>query len=277
MSWDHLVRSLTTSLETVAAKVLALIPNIFAFLLLLLAGWVLASLLKSLARRLTQRVLRAVNRNRELHTQVQQAATVRSLPTLIGRIVFWLVLLFFLAAAIDVLGLPAVSSMVGTAAAYLPKVLGGVLIVFVGLWCGELLHGLLQRTIARSGYTELLSRMAQVFVISVSVILAVDQIGINSTILVTILLAVFVTTFGAVALAFGLGARDTVGNILGIHYFRRSFRIGDHIGLAQIDGKVTATTPTTISIETDDGLVTVPGKILNTQQIRLIKDQHESS
>ncbi len=182
------------------------------------------------------------------------------MPVVVGRVVFWTVLLFFFAAAIEALGLPAVSNVLNVVTAYLPRILLGVLIVFAGLWAGEFVRAFLAQAAAKTGVTQgdLLGRVGQILVVFVAIIIAIDQIGIDSTVLVTMLITVFAVTFGATALAFGLGARVTVANIIAAHYVQKAYRAGDSVKIGDVEGRITEITHTAVLLETPQGRVMVP-------------------
>lgn len=272
MNLNDLSRQTASGLEQAAADLLASLPTLLGALALLVAGWVLALVLKVVTRRLAERGLRLLARPRTLRARVQQSLAFQAFPKTFSLLVFWVVLLFFVAAAIQVLGLPAISRVLGEAASYLPRVLGALLIFGAALWLSELARAMVARAMARTGIgrAELVGRLSQVAVITVGLILAVDQLGVNSTVLVVVLVALFACTFGAGALAFGLGARDTVGNIIGMHYFSSAYRTDDRIRIDGVEGRVVAKGTTNVTLETDEGLVTIPGHLFSTHTTTLL-------
>ena len=149
---------------------------------------------------------------------------------------------------------------------------GGLAGACAALWLSELARTVVTRGMARTqiGRAELIGRLSQVATITVGLILAVDQLGVNSTVLVVVLVALFACTFGAGALAFGLGARDTVGNIIGMHYFSGAYRTDDRIRIDGIEGRVVAKTNTSVTLETEEGLVTIPGYLFSTRTTTLL-------
>lgn len=278
MSLNELSRQSTAALEQAATDLLGSLPTLLGALALLLVGWLLASVLGHLSRRLAERGLRLVGRRKALRARIQRSAAFQAFPGALSRIVFWLVLLFFIAAAIEVLGLSAVSEVLGEAAAYLPRVLGALLILGAALWLGEVARAVVTRAMARSGLgrAELVGRLSQIATITVGLILAVDQLGVNSTVLVIMLVAMFACTFGAGALAFGLGARDAVGNIIGMHYFSNAYKTDDRIRIGDVEGRVVAKSTVSVTLETEEGLVTIPGNMFSTRTTILLSSGRSS-
>ena len=272
MNLNDLSRQSASALEQVAANLLNSLPALLGALALVLLGWVLAVVLRQLSRRLSDRGLSLLARRKSMRARIQQSTAVQAFPRTLSQIVFWVVLLFFITAAVEVLGLEAVSQVLGEAATYLPRVLGALLIFGAALWLSELSRTVVSRGMARTqiGRAELVGRLSQIAVVTIGLILAVDQLGVNSTILVVVLVALFACTFGAGALAFGLGARDTVGNIIGMHYFSSAYRTDDRIRIDGIEGRVVAKTTTNVTLETDEGLVTIPGYRFSTRTTTLL-------
>jgi hypothetical protein len=259
----------------VASTLYNYVPTILGSLALLIIGWIVAALLRSLTFHITSRALERLARTRVVQARLQQSRTYRAMPTAISRIVFWGVLLFFFAAAVEVLRLQAVSNVLNVVTAYLPRALLGIVIVFSGLWAGEYVRAALTRTAANVGIAQAdaIARVAQALIVFIAIIIAVDQIGIDSTVLVTTLVTVFAATLGAAALAFGLGARGTVSNIIAAHYVRKVYRIGDPVRIGDQQGRIAEITQTAVLLETDQGRVMVPTQQFGEQISILLRTE----
>jgi small-conductance mechanosensitive channel len=265
--------NVSQSVESVSRAIYDYLPSILGAVLLLLVGWLLAYLLQLGARGLFERGLRRLGRNKTIRSKMQQSQIYQSLPQLGGRLVFWLVLLFFLAAAVEALGLTEVSSTIGYATAYIPRILAAVVILFAGFWLAELARGFSVRIAASADIRqgEVLGQTVRVLVLTLAAILAVEQLGIDSSVLVTLLVTVFAGLFGAAALAFGLGARDTVSNIIGSHYVQRNYKVGDRIRIGESEGVVIDINNTVVTLDTDSGRLMIPGQRFNTEDSVLLE------
>ncbi len=261
MEAQELTLTVSESLERVGTVILLYLPSILGALTLLLLGGLLAYVLGWLTRSLMGRGLRRLSRTKTVRARLQQSEAYQSLPRFLGQLVFWVVLLFFIAASVEALGLPAVSRVLTNATAYLPRVLVAVIVLFAGFWLGELARGLASRAassldVSRS---ELLGHMARALVILLAAIVAIDQLGVNSTLLVMVVTTLLATMFGAASLAFGLGAKQAVSNIIGLHYFRQMYDVGDQIRINDLEGTVIKVSNTYVTLDTKDGRTLVPG------------------
>lgn len=278
MDAQNWAAQLSDSIGRVAIRVLEYFPNILGALALVLIGWLVARLLRAVISRITRGILTTLGRQRlgrtkAVDTHTQQSRTWQTTPALVGGIVYWTVLLFFLAAAVEALGLRAVSNFVSLVTAYLPRVLAGILILLVGIWAGEFVRMLLARAAARAGlaWGDLLARFAQVMVVVVMAIIAIDEVGIESTVLTVTVATFFAATFGAAAVAFGLGARSSVSNILASRYVRKAYSVGDFVRVGDYEGKIAEITDTAVMLESDNGRVMVPAQRFNEESSLLLK------
>lgn len=269
---------LSDSVRGVALKILEFLPQLLGAMALVLLGWLAARLLRAVVSKLAKGILTTVGRQRvastkAVHERTQKSRTWQTTPSIVGAIVYWTVLLFFVAAAIEALGLRAVSNFVGLVTAYLPRVLAGILILLIGLWAGEFVRMLLARAAAKAGlaWGDLLARFAQVMIVLVMAIVAIDQLGIESTILTVTVATFFAATFGAAAVAFGLGARSSVGNILASRYVRKAYEIGDLVRVGEYEGKIAEITDTAVMLDSEDGRVMVPAQRFNEESSLLLK------
>jgi small-conductance mechanosensitive channel len=59
-------------------------------------------------------------------------------------------------------------------------------------------------------------------------------------------------------LAFGLGARTAVSNIIASHYVSQAYRVGQTVRVGSVEGQIVQTTPTAVFIASPEGRVMVP-------------------
>jgi hypothetical protein len=246
----------------VARQLLAYVPVIASAALLLLVGWVLGRLARYLASRGAGALLTRLGAQPSLRGAIVSSGVAGHVPAVIGGFVFWLVLLFFVAAALETVGLPVVTGALNRLAYYLPNVLAALVVIFGGVILGGLVRGLIGRTAASAGVAlgTAAGRLAQWTVVLVAVVVALEQVGIEAQVLIVIVGIVLGTTLAGAALAFGLGARTAVSSIIASYYVAQAYRIGQLVRIGSIEGKIVQTTPTAVFLDTPQGRVLVPAK-----------------
>ena len=206
-----------TSLTSALALFLTAIPRILGFAIILLVGWFLASLLaKGVAA-----VLRTIKFN-DLAQRSGFSGFVHNMGVetdssgVIANVAKWFVRLIALVVAFDALGLPAVSDVLRQLLLWLPNLVVALVVLVIGGLAAKALGNLVRGATAEAGFTnpDLLANVARSAVIAFAIVVAVNQIGIAST-LVNMLFMGFVGALAlAAGLAFGLGGREVAGRML---------------------------------------------------------------
>ena len=247
------------------------LPSIAGAFLLLLIGWIVARLLRALAVRAAVVVDRMLARLTSTSGTVQRGRLPPSSARVLGSLVFWLVLLFFITAATLVLGLDAFTAWLAGVVNYVPTLFSGALIIAAGLLLSRLARDLVVATSSVSGtrQRELLGRTVQGIILVTALLVGADQIGIKVTFLVIVAAVAGGTVAISVALALSLGARTYVANLIGGHHFRHSFSVGQTVRVAGHEGRILDLTPVSVVLETEDGRVTLPAKVFGEEAIVL--------
>jgi small-conductance mechanosensitive channel len=144
----------------------------------------------------------------------------------------------------------------------MPRILVALLIVIAGILAGNLARNAISGAAgaARLAYGGLLGRAVQGVIVLIAIVTAVDQLGIESRFLTATLTIVLGALVGGAALAFGLGSRTAVSNIIAAHYLRQIYRVGHTIRIGDVHGKIVEITATAVVIERPEGRVLVPAK-----------------
>lgn len=254
--------TLTESVKRVAIQILDFLPSILGAVVLLLVGWGVARLLRYTTEKIAEKTLLRLAHTRPLDTRIKQPQSYSAAPRIISRIVFWVVMLFFILAAAEVLELKVISGLLGGITAYLPRLLAGLLILFIGLWFGEATRAVITRSSVRSGIErgEILGRLGQALVLLIVFSIAAGQIGIDNTVLVALVATLCAVLLGAIALAFAFGARTTIANMLAAQSVSQVYHTGDIVRIGDIQGRILRITRTSLILETQEGQALVPAK-----------------
>ena len=260
--------TLTDSISQVAIQILEYLPAILGAAVLLLLGWGVARLLRYVTAHIAERTVARLARTRPMDTRVAQPRSYSAVPTIASRIVFWVVLLFFVLAASEVLELEVISGLLTAVTAYLPRLFAGLLILFIGLWFAEVTRAVLRRTSISAGIEQgdILGRLGQILVLLIVFSVAAGQVGIDNTLLTILIAILFGVILGAIALAFAFGARTTIANMLAAQTISQTYNPGDTIRIGDIEGKILRITRTSLIIESHNGLTLIPAKRFSEQE-----------
>ncbi len=269
MSYEQLMGELDTLLQEAGRLLAGIGPRLAGALALAVVGLVLACLVRVLSRRLIAGLDRLAP---GLGPRLGRGADFRHGA---GRVLFWMVLLFFLTLATETLGLPVVSVWLSGLVTYLPRFLAAVLILFAGVLGGHFLRDLVLSAAASAGvaYGAALARLGQMAIFVVSVLVAVDQAGLNVSFLTSILLLVLGSGLLGAVLTFALGARTTVANILACHYLQKTYKLGHRVRVGGFQGEIVEITATTVVLEAEEGRVSVPASVFGEETSVLLGER----
>ncbi|MCB1734066.1 MAG: mechanosensitive ion channel [Gammaproteobacteria bacterium] len=255
-SWHS---TILNSLSDVGRMLGAYLPSLLGAIAVLILGWLLARGVQALILRLGEGLDRFASRmGWRRHTR--RLAVQHTPAQILSAVMFWLVLLLALTLAADVLGLPGLASGLGKLLSVLPALFGAITIFLVGFLFANVVREAIVR-VSSSGHAArgiLVARLLHGLILAISALIALGQLGVDVSLLAALIMIAFAALMLAIALAFGLGARGTVTNMIAAHYLRRVYRIGNRVRIGDIDGEVLEFTPTTVLIETEEGVISVP-------------------
>jgi hypothetical protein len=261
---------LQDSISDLWDQLIAWLPTILAVIILLIVGWLIARLISALIQRLLRRLgVDGIFDRVGLADGFIQAGITRTASELIGLVIFWLVFLSFILLALEQFGLMAVVLPLQGLIGYLPRLLAAAFVLIVGAFLAQFLGRVSQATAAGMGieFHQPLGKFVQVLLLVVTVILAVDQLGFNLTLLTetfTNLLTVFVA---GLVLAFALGARGVAGNILAGYYAREQFSLGEQIVVDEQEGTLEAIGTLNAEIAAGEDRIFIPNARMIESQV----------
>ena len=209
--------ALTSSLMSVWYGVINFVPMLIIALIIFAIGWVLAALVEKLIESLFNALkVDAALKSAGLEDVVKRSGHSLNSGFFVGSLVKWFIVVVFLMASFDVLGLVEVNSFLREVVNYLPSVIVAVLILMVAVVIANAMQKIVVAS-AKAGNissAQLLGRITKWAIWIFAVIAALDKLIILPGLLqvvITPLLAGLALAFG---LAFGLGGKEVAGRIL---------------------------------------------------------------
>jgi len=265
--WEALERAFSASLADIGAYA----PALLSAAAVLLIGWLVARVVRSALGRSAAALSHLFDRlGRPL--SAAGLAMSRRVVTLTAKVAFWVIVLLFAAVAARVAGLEAFSVWLARIVDYLPTFVAGLLIVFVGYLLSTLVRDLVAAAFTSVGSreSELASLAAQGAVFTAALVIGLDQVGIDVTFLIILSSVLVGGVLLSIALAFGVGARQFVDNLIAARQLRGMLEAGDRARLGEIEGRVLEITSTTVVLVTDQGRSVIPAGRLQRQEFTIL-------
>jgi small-conductance mechanosensitive channel len=208
----------TQSLQEIASGVASFIPAIIFAVVVFVIGWALAVLIE----RLIESVFKTIKIDSALkaagvETIVSRAGYKLNSGLFVGALVKWFIIVVFLVASFDILGLSQVNSFLGIVVlSYLPNVIIAVLVLMVAIVVGDAVQKLViaSSRAAHLKSSAFLGKVAKWAIWIVAILTALSRLGLDSGPLNTIFIGIVAALSLALGLSFGLGCRDHAGKLV---------------------------------------------------------------
>lgn len=221
--------ALMTSLASAMALFFSAIPKILGFLAIAIVGWLIASLVE----KAVAAILRAVRFNELSHRAgltdfMEKTGTTMDPAGALGMVVKWFIRLIALVVAFDALGLPAVSEVLREFLMWMPNLVVAMVVLVIGGLVARAASKLVRGAVAESGLgnPEFLAKLSATLIWAFTIVVAVNQLGIATTLVNTLFMAFVGALALGTGLAFGLGGRETAGEILRNWYSKAQSKKG---------------------------------------------------
>lgn len=208
-----LIESLATILNSSMLFISGFLPKFIAGILILLIGFIIASLLKDLVK-IVFKYFR-VERWLEVAGVVKEK-DVSVWPVILAELVRWSTIFIFLASAVQVWGIPKVGDVLEQLLLFLPNVFVVVIIGWVGLVVGRLAADIVRHGVRGLGSHEalILGNAARYTVIFFTILIILTQLGVAAELIKILFTGIVSMLALGLGLAFGLGGRDHASKIL---------------------------------------------------------------
>jgi hypothetical protein len=203
------------SLQRGLDELVAFLPRLLGFLVILLIGWLIARAVKAVL----VKALQGVGVDRAMTTGPAGTHVARVLPDtrpseVIGTVVFWFLFLGVIAIAVSQLGIQALDNFVGEIVAYLPNVVVAILIFVLAGAIAAAVSGLVSRTLGDTATGRIAGTAAPVLIMGIATFMILDQLNVAPAIVEITYIALLGSVALGMAIAFGLGGRDVAGRLL---------------------------------------------------------------
>jgi small-conductance mechanosensitive channel len=267
--WERLINGVSNEFIN---KFSAIIPQAMFALLILVVGWIIASTFRKIIRRIFAGL--GIDRMTEQLNDiefVQNSGMRIELSKVLSNIVYYVMMLFFIVIATDMLGVEAITTMVRDLINYLPSLLTAFVFLLLGVFLADMIRGVVETALRSLGLpsAKMIASGVFYFLFITIAVSALAQAKINTGFIA----ANMTVLIGALALAFavgyGLAAKDLVSNYLAGFYNKNKIRVGDEIRIIGVKGKVVMIDSSSLILQTEDRAIVVPLSKLTTEKVEV--------
>lgn len=257
-----------------AEKIFAAIPGLLGAIVVLLMGYVLARALAAIVKKI------AVSLKIEaLEDKLKEIDLLKSLDIklsiLLSKLVYWVVLMIFVIAASEILGLKTISEGIAKLLGYLPQLISATLFFAVGMILANGIRGIIDIAFTSMGVPtgRIISTFIFYFLLIMIVITSLNQAGMDTQVIAQNVSTATAAIFFAFAMAYGFASRDILSNLLASFYSRDKFKIGQKIRIDGVTGVIVSTDATSVTLQAEDRQIILPLQKLINSNVEIFNNE----
>jgi hypothetical protein len=208
----------TNSLQGIWYGIASFVPTLIIAIIVFAIGWVLASLVEKIVEAVFKSIkVDALLKGAGVDDVMKRTGHSLNSGAFVGALVKWFIIVVFLIASFDVLGLTQVNFFLkDVVLSYLPQVIVAVLVLMVAVVIAEAMQKIVVAS-ARAAHVKsahLLGVITRWAIWIFALLTALFQLGIAPALIQTVVMGIIAGAALAFGLAFGLGGRDYAAGVI---------------------------------------------------------------
>jgi Conserved TM helix/Mechanosensitive ion channel len=254
------------------AGMITFVPKLLGAIILLVVGRFLARMIsKGVSKGLNKiGVDKLGDRLNEIDF-ISKSPVKIELSVMVGKLLYYVIFIFFFTAATDTLGITAVSEIIGKIFEYLPRVLSALIVFMIGILFADMLKKVIFTACSSLNIPAagLIANFVFYFVFINVAMITLSQAGIETDFIQDNLSIILGGIVAAFAFGYGQASRPLIGNLLGAYYNRSKVNIGDIIAIDGVKGQIIEMDNSTMTIQAEGRKVVIPLNKLTTDKYEI--------
>jgi small-conductance mechanosensitive channel len=260
------------AVQRLLSMLVEFVPRLVGAVVVLLATLVVALLLQRLMSRFLEEIgLDDLFESTGAANSLSQFGYEGGPSRLLGTVLFWGLMLTGLAGSLSVLGLSSLENTMDQIVNLSGRALVALVILIAGVMSAGWLAELVVREAEGAGLRSpnVFRRVVFTAIVVVAALLAAEQLGLETYVLILLAIVVLATVGLIAALALGQGLALLSSNIAAGRYVQDGTQVGDLISVDGVEGTVEELGYASISVRSEDGhLYRIPNRTLLENVVR---------
>lgn len=194
------------------------VPNLLGALIIFILGWIVGSIVgKAISQLLSAVKLNKLFESAGAEDFMSRAGLKLNASGFIGSIVKWFIVVVFLMASLQIIGLTQVNAFLSEAVLfYLPKVIIAALVLIIATIIADAMRKLVHASAkaANISSASMLGSIARYAILIFAVTIALSELGIATYFMQVLFMGLVVMLAIAGGLAFGLGGKEAAARAI---------------------------------------------------------------
>lgn len=271
MDTENITDKTYSGLLSIWHKVVTFLPDLIVAMLFLLVGWFISSLIKRfLDKSLTNIGFNTFLNKLGFDSLLKKMEMNITGSYIVASIISIFILLIFLLAALDIVGLSMLSGLIDTLALFIPKLLAALAVLLCGFFVAQIVFNGVKIASKNTGidYGRSVAEVCRGIIVVITVSLSITQLDIDVSLLNNIISVVLASAGLAAAISLGIGTKSMAQEVVAGVYLREMYQVGDVIEVDNIKGAVVSIGSVASKVlAEDEKVVTVPNTFLLANKV----------
>jgi len=209
--------ALKDTFQDLGVSSIEVLVQILVAIIIFIAGWIIGSVVGGIVAQ----IIKALKVDRALESigtddLLSRAGFRLDAGAFLGGLVKWFVIVVFLMAAVEVVGLNQVNEFLGRVVAYLPNVIIAVLVLLVAAVISDVVSKMVVGSVkaAKMPSAHFLGGLTKWAIWIFAIFIALGHLDIGTAYFQTLFQGIVIALALSLGLAFGLGGKDTAAKYL---------------------------------------------------------------
>ncbi|WP_044173215.1 mechanosensitive ion channel family protein [Flectobacillus major] len=196
------------------------------------------------------------------------------LSTIVSKVLYYFILLVFITASTETLGMQVLTDMVASLVNLIPKLIASAILLFAGVMIADALKNTVVNLCLsfKIDSGKLLGNIVFFFFLVIALIAALKQAGIETSLLESSFNLIIGGVILAFAVGYGMASRDVLTNILSNFYSKNKFKEGQVIAIDGTKGTIISIDTTTLTLQTGETQTILPLNLLQKEKIEVFEE-----
>lgn len=268
----NLTEILINTFNTLINQFIDFVPRMMGCLVILIVGYIVAKVVSIVVKKVLGQVGfdRIGDKLNEISI-VKQLKTEIKLSEIISKVLYYFILLVFLTAATETLGVNAITSMVLSLVNFIPQLIAAAIMLQIGIMVSDAIKGAVIALCKSFNIpsAKLIGNIVFIFFLIITFISALGQIGIETTLLESSFNLIIGGIVAAFALGYGIASRDVLANIISSTYSRGKYKEGQEVKVDEVKGIITQIDNVSVTIKSEETTIIIPMQLFQSKKVEI--------
>ena len=262
------------SLQSFGSKFMGALPSVIGVIVIFLLGYLVARIVSyAVTKLLKVAKFDTISEKINASKYLKKANISLSPSALVGKFIYWILMLLVFITASETLGWDAVSHEISKLVAFIPRIFIAIVIFIIGTYIASFVRDVIAGATSSLGIStgKIISSFVFYMLFITVCLTALSQAGVDTSIITSNLLLILGAILLSASISYGFASRDVLSNVLAGFFSKATYSKGMTIEVDGIKGVIVATNSIGVTIQEPNGdMVVVPtSKLINTN-VRII-------